>query len=178
MPQCQVPAMPFKHPEKIEVRRNGELVRLLEASALAIEAANAARVPALPARIQNRIDRPPVAMYNGKNTGVAQKRAEQYVQDAQWELSYDQMTVGSFAVALAVESENDRFAFRDQLRRGEWSEPLYLVKVEGRIPSQHELKYIYHSPSKYTDAKKKHLGKLIASHDGAYVSRRRPRTDL
>ena len=168
--ECQAPAIPFKHPEKIEVRRNGELVRLLEAPALAIEAANAARVPALPARIQNRIDRPPVAMYNGnrKNTGVAQKRAERYVQDAQWEVSYDQMTVGSFAVALAVERENDKFAFRVQLKRGEWSEPLYLVKVEGRIPSQHELKYRYYQPSKYTDSKKRHLGKQIASHLGAF----------
>jgi hypothetical protein len=168
--ECQAPPMPFKHPEKRQVERNGELVRLLEAPHLAIEAANNAPGPAIPARIQERIDRPPVAVYNGKRKaqGPAQRRAEQYVQDAQWEVNYEQMTVGSFAVALAVERENDKFAFRVQLKRGEWSDPLYLVKVEGRIPSHNELKYRYYNPSKYTDSKKKHLGKQIASHTGAF----------
>ncbi|KAK3269595.1 phosphatidylserine decarboxylase [Cymbomonas tetramitiformis] len=79
------------------------------------------------------------------SVGVLRSSAlpEQYVHNAQWEVNYDQMTVGSFAMALVVESESDKFAFRVQLKRGEWSEPLYLVKVEGRIPAQHELKYIY-----------------------------------
>ncbi|KAK3247077.1 hypothetical protein CYMTET_43410 [Cymbomonas tetramitiformis] len=84
--------MAFKHPEKRKVERNRELVRLLEAPALAIEAANDARGPAIPDRIQERIDRHHVAVYNGKRKaqGAAQKRAEQYVQNAQWEVNYEQ----------------------------------------------------------------------------------------
>ncbi|KAK3274844.1 hypothetical protein CYMTET_16983 [Cymbomonas tetramitiformis] len=80
------------------------------------------------------------------------------------------MTVGSFAVALAVESENDKFAFRVQLRRSEWSDPLYLVKVEARYPSTQQLLYRYFQPKKHTDTKKKHLGKQLASHPGAFAA--------
>eukprot|EP00854_Cymbomonas_tetramitiformis_P011595 gene11595-biopygen11904 len=70
---------------------------------------------AIPDRIQEIIGRPPVEIvYNGKRKaqGAAQKRAEQYVQNARWEVNYKQMTVGSFAVAFAVERENDKYAFR------------------------------------------------------------------
>ncbi|KAK3275726.1 hypothetical protein CYMTET_16163 [Cymbomonas tetramitiformis] len=126
--ECQAPAIPFQHPEKIVIERNATLVRLIEAPALAIEAAGAAAVPAIP------------------------------------------MTVGSFAVALAVESENDKFAFRVQLRRSEWSDPLYLVKVEARYPSTQQLLYRYFQPKKHTDTKKKHLGKQLASHPGAFAA--------
>lgn len=168
--ECQAPPMPFVHPEKRHVERNGELVRLLEAPALAIEAANRAPVPAIPERIRDKIDRPPVVVYNGKRKaqGPAQKQAERYVQNACWEVNYEMMTVGSFAVALAVERENDKYAFRVQLKRGEWSDPLYLVKVEACYPAQTELKYRYYFPSKYTVPKKKHLGKVIASQLGAF----------
>ncbi|KAK3251756.1 hypothetical protein CYMTET_38921 [Cymbomonas tetramitiformis] len=170
--ECQAPAIPFQHPEKIAIERNATLVRLIEAPALAIEAAGAAAVPAIPVRIQRRIDRAPIEVYNGKrkHQGRAQKQAEQYVDNAQWEVIYGQMTVGSFAVALAVEFENDKFAFRVQLRRSEWSDPLYLVKVEARYPSTQQLLYRYFQPKKHTDTKKKHLGKQLASHPGAFAA--------
>ncbi|KAK3276905.1 hypothetical protein CYMTET_15056 [Cymbomonas tetramitiformis] len=170
--ECQAPAIPFQHPEKIAIERNATLVRLIEAPALAIEAAGAAAVPAIPVRIQRRIDRAPIEVYNGKrkHQGRAQRRAEQYVDNAQWEVTYGQMTGGSFAVALAVESENDKFAFRVQLKRSEWSDPLYLVKVEARYPSTQQLQYRYFQPKKHTDTKKKHLGKQLASHVGAFAA--------
>jgi hypothetical protein len=170
--ECQAPAILFQHPEKIGIERNATLVRLIEAPALAIEAAGDAAVPAVPLRIQERIDRAPVEVYNGKrkHQGQAQRQAERYVDNAQWEVTYDQMTVGSFAVALAVERENDKFAFRVQLKRSEWSEPLYLVKVEARTPSTQQLRYQYFRPKKYTDSKKKHLGKQLASHIGAFTA--------
>ena len=168
--ECQAPAIPFQHPEKIAIERNATLVRLIEAPALATEAAGMAAVPDVPLRIQERIDRAPVEVYNGKRKqqGQAQRQAERYVNNAQWEVAYDQMTVGSFAVALAVERENDKFAFRVQLKRSEWSEPLYLVKVEARTPSTRQLRYRYFQPKKYTDGKTKHLGPKLASNIGAF----------
>ncbi|KAK3247921.1 hypothetical protein CYMTET_42597 [Cymbomonas tetramitiformis] len=76
--ECQAPAIPFQHPEKIGIERNATLVRLIEAPAMATEAAGMAAVPAVPLRIQERIDRAPVEVYNGKrkHQGQAQRQAE------------------------------------------------------------------------------------------------------
>eukprot|EP00854_Cymbomonas_tetramitiformis_P030110 gene30110-biopygen31374 len=52
--ECQAPAIPFQHPEKIDIERNTTLVRLIEAPALAMEAAGNAAVPAIPLRTQRR----------------------------------------------------------------------------------------------------------------------------
>lgn len=166
------PDVPFVLPSKLHHRLNAPLVHALEAPLRLAEA----QLPAaaeIPARIQERVERAPVAMYTGKRKAVnrASRKAEAYVADPQWEVSYEQMTVNSYAVCLGQITgvkANDVCQFRVKLNAKEWSDPLMLVRVHARIAYAKQLKYKYLKVKKYTDTDERRLGKVLAGKAGAF----------
>ncbi|KAK3242974.1 hypothetical protein CYMTET_47361 [Cymbomonas tetramitiformis] len=119
----------------------------------------------IPARIQERVERAPIAVYTGKRKAVnrAARKAEAYVANPVWEVSFDQMTVNSYAVCfgeITGVKANDVCQFRVKLNSKEWSDPLMLVRVHARIVHAKELKYKYLKVKTYTDTKERRLGKF------------------
>ncbi|KAK3234147.1 hypothetical protein CYMTET_55576 [Cymbomonas tetramitiformis] len=166
------PNVPFVLPSKLHARSNAPLVHALEAPLRLAEAQMPAAAE-IPARIQERVERAPIAVYTGKRKAVnrAARKAEAYVANPVWEVSFDQMTVNSYAVCfgeITGVKANDVCQFRVKLNGKEWSDPLMLVRVHARIVYAKELKYKYLKVKAYTDTKERRLGKVLAAKAGAF----------
>lgn len=119
----------------------------------------------VPACLHDKVMLPNRPMHDGKNH---QKRrvVEAYIGSQHFQVNFEQMNVGSVAVWLSLEDDNDisRYAFKIQKKRGDYSPWLHMGVVSKRDPVSKEITwtYVQPKPSSFTNKKERYLAKKVA----------------